>query len=412
MQMPMAHAKTMNHILKAEVSPDERNQQLKQRLATAQWPVKPEMFPTDTALVGGAVRDALLGRLGTCPDLDLVLPANVLKLTRRLAAELGGTCVVLDEERDMARLVLKGWTIDLARQEGSSLEEDLKRRDFRSNAMAWPLHTGKGLCDPTGGLEDLRAGRLSAVSEANLIADPLRLLRGIRLMAEIPLELDQTTSQWIRTHRGTLGTAAPERILSELQRLVNGVFAETAIETLKRLDLLQPWQSATGAFPTTNASKLTPQEKERALPLARLIDLVSDEGLAHLRGSRMLRQRCGRLRAWRERSGSDPESLDESLRLQLHQELEQDLPTLILALPDSYQEAWLSRWRDPQDTLFHPITPVDGTTLQKEVGMKPGPALGRLLRHLKQELAFGRINGHDEAIREAQRFVSRDGSSL
>ncbi len=100
------------------------------------------------------------------------------------------------------------------------------------------------------------------------------------------------------------------------------------------------------------------------------------------------------------------------LRLQLHQELEQDLPTLILALPESYQEAWLSRWRDPQDTLFHPITPVDGTTLQREVGMSPGPALGRLLRHLKQELAFGRINGHDEAIREAQRFVSRDGSSL
>ena len=87
-------------------------------LVTLEMPVKPEMFPTGTALVGGAVRDALLDRLGTCPDLDLVLPANVLKLTRRLAAELGGTCVVLDEERDMARLVLKGWTIDLARQLG------------------------------------------------------------------------------------------------------------------------------------------------------------------------------------------------------------------------------------------------------------------------------------------------------
>ena len=408
----MPDAKTRNHILKAEVTRDERNQQLKQRLATAKWPVPPEMFPTGTALVGGAVRDALLGRTETCPDLDLVLPANVLKFTRRLAGEFGGTCVVLDEERDMARLVLKGWTIDLARQEGSSLEEDLERRDFRINAMAWPLHTGKGLCDPTGGLEDLRDGRLSAVAEANLTADPLRLLRGIRLMAEIPLDLDQTTALWIRTHRAALGAAAPERILSELQRLVKGNFAETAIEALKRLGLLQPWQSATEAFPTKNTSRLTAEEKALALPLARLIDLLSDEGLAQLRGSRMLRQRCERLRAWRRRTGDHPESLDEGQRLQLHQELEQDLPALIIALPDSCQETWLGRWRDPQDPLFHPITPVDGTTLQQNVGIQPGPALGRLLRHLKQELAFGRIRGRDEAIREAQRFVARDGSSL
>ena len=408
----MPHSRATDHILKAEVSADERDQQLEQRLAITQWPVNPELFPTGTALVGGAVRDALLGRIETCPDLDLVLPTNVLSLTRRLAEQLGGTCVVLDEERDMARLVLRGRSIDLARQQGSSLEEDLERRDYSINAMAWPLRTGEGLCDPTGGLKDLRDGRLRAVSEANLTADPLRLLRGIRLMAEIPLELDETTSRWIRVHRGALGAAAPERILSELQRLVNGIFAEKAIEALKRSDLLRPWQSSTEAFPTTNASRLTPEEKAVALPLARLIDLVSDEGLADLRGSRMLRQRCRRLRAWRERSGNNPEALAESLRLQLHQELEHDLPALILALPDPCQEAWLSRWRDPHDTLFHPITPVDGMSLQQEVGIGPGPALGRLLKHLQQEMAFGRINGRDEAIREAQRFVSREGSSL
>lgn len=411
-QMHMPPAKTTNHILKAEVSPAERHQQLQKRLATTQWPVKPEMFPTGTALVGGAVRDALLGRIGTCPDLDLVLPSDVLKLTQRLAGQLGGTCVVLDAERNMARLVLRGWTIDLARQEGSSLEEDLERRDFRINAMAWPLHTDEGLCDPTGGLQDLRDGRLSAVSEANLIADPLRLLRGIRLMAEIPLELDQTTVHWIKAHRSALGSAAPERILSELQRLVNGAWAETAIERLKQLGLLKPWESGTRTFPTTKPSRLTPEEKALALPLARLIDLLSDEGLANLRGSRRLRQRCERLRSWRERAGRDPDALPESERLQLHQELEQDLPTLILALPDTHQEDWLRRWRDPQDSLFHPIAPVDGTTLQQEVGIRPGPDLGRLLKHLQQERAFGRINGHDEAIREAQRFVSHGGSSL
>ena len=78
------------------------------------------------------------------------------------------------------------------------------------------------LWDPTGGLRDLQQGCLTAVSEANLIDDPLRLLRGLRLMAEIPLTISSQTMAWIERHVARLPEAAPERILAELQRLVRG----------------------------------------------------------------------------------------------------------------------------------------------------------------------------------------------
>ena len=168
------------------------------RLQPQIWPVKPEQLPAGSVLVGGAVRDGLLNRLPDTPDLDLVVPGQALESTRRLARNLGGACVVLDEERDMARLVLNGWTIDLARQEGRTLEDDLLRRDFRLNAIALTLDAPPRLKDPTGGLNDLREGRIAAVRERNLQDDPLRLLRGLRLMAELEMHIAPETLEMVR----------------------------------------------------------------------------------------------------------------------------------------------------------------------------------------------------------------------
>ena len=108
------------------------------QLVPQRWSLPPHRLPNGTALVGGAIRDALLGRMRDQPDLDLVVPGDALIRTRQLARELDGTRVVLDAERDMARLVLGEWTIDFARQEGATLTEDLQRRDYRINAMALP----------------------------------------------------------------------------------------------------------------------------------------------------------------------------------------------------------------------------------------------------------------------------------
>lgn len=399
-------------ILMAQGSSDALLEQLRARLAPAQWPLPLARLPQGTVLVGGAVRDGLLDRLPDEPDLDLVVPTDAIALSKALAQELHGTCVVLDEERSIARLVLGGWTVDIARQDGDRIEDDLWRRDYRLNAIAVSLQPWGQLWDPTGGVNDLRQGRLTAVSEANLTDDPLRLLRGVRLAAEIPLTICSQTMGWIERHAARLPEAAPERILSELQRLVRGNHADTAIAILRRGPLLRPW--AAGGKPPAPADieGLSSEEAAAAVPLARLTALVSDEGLIQLRASRGLRQRCKRLRVWQQRLGQAPESLAESDRLQLHEELDEDLPALALQLTKPVREIWLERWRNAEDPLFHPRAPIDGNSLVQALELQPGPRLGRLLHHLKLEHAFERIQTKAEAVGEAQRFLTRESDAL
>ena len=396
----------------AQGSGDALLDQLRERLAPAQWPLPLARLPQGTALVGGAVRDGLLNRLQEQPDLDLVVPTEAIALTKALAQELHGTCVVLDAERSIARLVLGGWTVDIARQDGARIEDDLWRRDYRLNAIAVSLQPWGQLWDPTGGLSDLQQGCLTAVSEANLTDDPLRLLRGLRLMAEIPLTISSQTMGWIERHAARLPDAAPERILAELQRLVKGEHADAAIAALSSVPLLRPWAAGGQPPAPRNIAGLNPAEAAGAVPLARLTALVSDDGLTQLRASRALRQRCKRLRVWQERIGQAPESLPEADRLQLHEELEEDLPALALQLPMPEKEVWLHRWRDAEDPLFHPRAPIDGNGLLMALEIQPGPGLGQLLNHLKLERAFRRIHTPSEAVEEAKRFLTRESEAL
>ncbi|WP_411868409.1 CCA tRNA nucleotidyltransferase [Vulcanococcus limneticus] len=424
--------------------------QLWQRLRPERWPLPLDALPADAALVGGAVRDGLLDRLGPKPDLDLVVSGDAIALCRALARRHGGSAVVLDAERCMARLVIRGWSLDLARQEGASLEADLVRRDYTVNAIALPLRRGADLVDPSGGLEHLRQRRLVAVSEANLLADPLRLLRGVRLAAQLGFALDPGSEAWIRRHHGRLPEVAPERVLQELEKLAAAPLGHLGLAQAVATGLLAPW-SATAAGPAAGlaaaaadlallerlsperaaAAGLTASEAAEALPLARLAALFDAEALERLRSSRKLQQRAGRLRSWRQRLGADrpqdgaPSSapgaaagadpaaalsaaiaaLPEVERLQLQRQLEADLPALLLAWPAELARSWLERWRDPDDRLFHPRPPLDGRRLQQACGLAPSPRLGELMEHLLLEQAFGRLHGPEAAIDGARHWL-------
>ena len=159
------------------------------------------------------------------------------------------------------------------------------------------------------------------------------------------------------------------------------------------------------------SGRLTERERQRALPLARLTHLLPDSGLKQLRFSRRQLQRCERLRYWINRSTSiegspSPDALTEEARLQLHKELEQDLPALIVTWPETLQQQWLERWRDLQDPLFHPRPPLNGTTLLQAFPISPGPSLGALIQHLSLERAYGRISTHEEALNAARSWLS------
>ncbi len=381
--------------------------QLMTRLQPQRWPIPLDRFPLRTVLVGGAARDGLLNRLPEHPDLDMVVPSDALGQVRKLSQEFGGACVVLDQDRDMARLVLGPWSIDLAKQEGDDLTADLLRRDFRINAIALTLTTEPKLLDPSGGIADLRDQRITAIHERNLLDDPLRLMRALRLAAELSMTIDEATIEMIARQRDHLPKVAPERIQAELLKLVQANNADQTIDLMNSLQLLEPW-SSDRPQETLNASALTKEEKQVALPLARLTQLLSDQGVKDLRFSRKQIQRCSRLRAWWTRDQQQSAAtLPERERLKLHQELEEDLPAFTLTWPIERQKEWLSRWRDHEDMLFHPCTPLNGRTLQAELGLRPGPQLGKLIQHLCHERAFGRIRSQDEAIQCARAWMNK-----
>ncbi len=381
--------------------------QLWTRLQPQHWPIPLNRLPAETVLVGGAVRDGLLNRLPEHPDLDMVVPEDARKHARKLAQEFGGAFVVLDQDRDIARLVLKGWTIDLARQDGQDLTADLMHRDYRINAIALTLCNEPRLLDPSGGVADLRDGRITAIHEQNLLDDPLRLLRALRLAAELSMTIDDNTLEMISRHRGLLPMVSPERIQAELLKLVQANNADEAISLLHALKLIAPWASNKPQR-IFNSEALTTEEQQFALPLARLTELLTDKGVVDLRFSRKQIQRCMRLRTWWMCDQKQSvHTLTEQERLKLHQELEKDLPAFILAWPLELQRQWLSRWRDHKDTLFHPSSPLNGRTLQDEFGLRPGPQLGELIHHLCLERAFGRIGSKNDAIQSARAWINK-----
>ncbi|MFM7269965.1 MAG: CCA tRNA nucleotidyltransferase [Cyanobium sp.] len=387
--------------------------QLLEALQPARWPVPPDELPAGTAVVGGAVRDALLGRLAPQPDLDLVVNSDAVALARSLAQRHGGSVVVLDAERSIARLVLRGWTLDLARRMGAWPEDDLLRRDFSANAIALELAGASGaprLLDPAGGLDDLALGSLRALAERNLLEDPLRLLRGVRLAAELGFRIEPTTWEWIRRHHRRLGEVAAERVLAELERLAAAPAGGAGLADVLEAHLLAAWQGERGPLlaeahvlplrtlrclhPAAAAQRgLSNTETAMALPLARLAVLLDPATLRALKASRRLQQQSGRLRQWwlRLEPAGNPEVLPEAQRLQLQRELEEVLPALALLAAPGWAPQALARWRDPHDPLFHPRPPLDGAVLQRKLDLAPSRQLGELLAHLCQERAFGRL---------------------
>ena len=242
-------------------------------------------------------------------------------------------------------------------------------------------------------------------------------------MAELDMTMDSRTLEMIQRNRELLKDAAPERIQAEVLRLVAAPAADCAIRTAREIDLLHPWSTRNAmAFSqgseaiSAGSALLTANERDQALPLARLTALVTDAGLKQLRCSRQQMHRCERLRHWWAQTlGQEPcihpDQLSEQDRLKLHQDLENDLPAFILTLPGSEQQHWLKRWRNPEDPLFHPQPPIDGNSLQQDLKVTPGPILGALIRHLTLERAYGRLTNREQALSAARSWLSHHSVS-
>jgi putative nucleotidyltransferase with HDIG domain len=193
-------------------------------------------------LVGGAVRDVLLGR--QLHDLDFVLGQNPTALAKRLANRLKVGFFVLDDARHTARVVYhdqdgRFFPLDFVQYTGNSLKEDLHNRDFTINAMAIPIDTLSELVDPLNGQADLERGYLRACSDHALLDDPVRVLRGVRLAVQFNLNYDPGLESAMTSAAIHLPRTSYERQRDEFFRLLSGPAPAKGLRECRRFQIFE-----------------------------------------------------------------------------------------------------------------------------------------------------------------------------
>jgi tRNA nucleotidyltransferase/poly(A) polymerase len=322
-------------------------------------------------VVGGAVRDELLGR----PLVDLDIACREPEAAaRRFARRTGGAPFPLSERHGAWRVAFPGGrTVDFTPLR-DGIEADLATRDFTINAVARPLAGGEHV-DPYGGVPDLERAVLRAVSSRVFADDPLRLLRAVRLEDELGLRLDDDTERLLREHAALVGQPAGERLLAELVRL-----SDRGFRRLDELGLLAPLGGS--------LDRLTGLEGADAK--IRLV-AVFGERLAEFPVSNELKRYAqALLRAetpsevsprsvYRFRRATEPWAVEAARFVRAGRELERAI-----------EEA---RTRDPAAPLLR----------GDELGLPPGPEIGRLLALIEEERAAGTITTREEALALVER---------
>ncbi len=218
-------------------------------------------------LVGGFIRDSLLGR--DTADIDIALAADTLEVAPKIANALRGKFVLLDKENRVCRVVVADrkapsggrWQLDFTSFEGS-IEQDLSRRDFTIDSIAIDLEEvtkdDVALIDPFGGRADLKNGVIRVVAETAFEADAARLLRAVRLSAELGFILDKQTEALVKSQCHLIADVAGERLREELLRLLAVPHPERFLPYLDELGLI------TALFPELAGAKGVEQPKEHS----------------------------------------------------------------------------------------------------------------------------------------------------
>jgi hypothetical protein len=329
-------------------------------------------------VVGGAVRDELLGQ--DVVDLDIAV-RDPRAAAREYAGRSGGAPFPLSERHGAWRVALEeGRTVDFTPLLGS-IEDDLATRDFTINAIAIPLAGGEP-ADPYGGRADMEERIIRAVSSTVFADDPLRLLRAVRLGDELGFRLDPETEQLVYKHAALVTRPAGERTYAELVRL-----SEHGYRYAGELGLLAPFG---GSAEGLDRAELVDS------PEFRLVT-VFGESLARLPvPNELLRYSRALLRAqppadgspraiYRFRRATEPWALDALAFVGASEHAE------------AVREA---RENEPAEPLLR----------GDELGLPPGPEIGRLLDLVEEERAAGAIQTPEEARELVRRELGWGGT--
>jgi tRNA nucleotidyltransferase (CCA-adding enzyme) len=331
-------------------------------------------------LVGGVVRDLLLGSDGV--DFDVAIEGDTEALVDLSGFELEREGLFLT-----GRLIRDGLRIDVARARAevyprpgalpevrpATISEDLARRDFTINAMAFPIAGGDELLDPHGGLEDLRGGLLRVLHPASFVDDPTRALRAARYATRFGFELDSETEMGLRA--ADLSTVSDDRVQNELKRIAEE--SDPAAVLRRLLD----WR----VMPA-----LDPQAPDRVTEVARLAVQEPWRGWAG-RELAVLLAITRPLPQIRELAAATPERPSEAARLAEAWDPAQLL--VARALGAEWLDRYAAEWR-------HVGLEISGEDLI-QAGVREGPAIGRGLEAALSGKLDGELSGREEELRLA-----------
>jgi len=442
-------------------------------------------------LVGGSVRDGLLGRPVT--DVDLAVAGDPERAARAIADEVGGPAFALSEAFGAWRVIDRrgGRLFDVSPLQGDTIEADLGERDFTINAMARPLDGGE-LIDPHRGRADLDARLLRVLGSRTYEADPLRPLRLGRLAAELGFAPDAQTERLTAAAAPRTTEASPERIFGELKRMLIAPGAVAGLELADRLGLVAAVLPELAALHGVEQShfhhldvyghtlevlkqqieledRLEELFGELAEPLHQLLDetfaddltgmqalrfgaLLHDIGKPATRGMRpdgrvtfighdavgeeMIRSLCRRLRT-SERLSRLLEGVTRHHlvlgflvherpldRRTVYRYLKHTTPVEVEVTLLSCADRLATRGKNAEPAIAAhlelarelmaealewraagpPRPPVRGDELAGELGIEPGPELGRLLAELEEAAFAGEAGTREQALEVARRL--------
>ncbi len=333
-------------------------------------------------LVGGAVRDLLLGRGRS--DIDLVVEGDAASLAARLGAE-----VVAHERFATAKVERDGHEVDIAAARSESyprpgalpevepaaaIEADLARRDFTINAMAVPLQGEARLIDPHGGQADLQAGLLRVLHARSFEDDPTRALRAARYAARFGFQPDPETAELLRD--ADLSTVSADRRRSELLRLANEPEAPRGFELLSEWGLVN----------------LRPNGAQLSAQVASLLSTPPWRGVAE-RADAVLAAALGPPGGEEGLAAEKPGRPSEAV------ELAEEHRPVELVLARALGAEWLDRYLLEWRTVG---LEIDGEDLIA-AGILEGPAVGRGLRAALRQRLDGELSGREAELEAALR---------
>jgi hypothetical protein len=329
-------------------------------------------------IVGGAIRDDLLGR----PVLDLdVVCEHPREAAAAYARRHGGAAFSLSERHGAWRVAAIGTdeTVDFTPLPDGGIDVDLRSRDFTFNAIAARVGSGE-ILDLFAGRSDLERGVVRAVTDTVFVDDPLRLLRAVRFEDELGFRMDDRTRVLLEGAAALVSRPAGERILAELERL-----SADGYRRLHEVGLLEPL-----------GGSLDPRVDAVDDPDFRLV-AVFGEGVARFPVSNELRRYALTLLRAPRPEGPSPREIHRFRRATEPWALESLAFVGALELAGPVEA---SRRADPLEPL------VRGD----ELGLEPGPEIGRILAAIDEERAAGTITSREEALVLA-RSLARGGQA-